>query len=82
MHGVICKHCHEYIPEDSRFCPKCGARLWIPPPANRPWQWIVALLLFAVIWSVVFRNELKVQLLDLRAQVSSALELITRAANL
>jgi hypothetical protein len=31
-------------------------------------------MLFALIWSVIFRNELKVQLLDLRAQVNSALK--------
>jgi hypothetical protein len=71
---VICRHCQDYIPEDSRFCPKCGIGLWIDPPANRPWRWIVVIFLFAFIWSVVVRKEFQVQLLDLRAQVYSALE--------
>ena len=31
---MICRHCRDYIPEDSRFCPKCGVRLWIPPVPN------------------------------------------------
>ena len=69
---MICRHCQDYIPEDSRFCPKCGVRLWTAPPTNRPWRWIVVIFLFVVIWSVVVRKEFQVQLLDLRAQVYSA----------
>ena len=71
---MICKHCQDYIPEDSRFCPKCGVRLWTAPPADRPWRWIVLTFLGAIIWSVVVRKEFQVQLLDLRAQVYNALE--------
>ena len=74
---MICRHCQDYIPNDSRFCPKCGIRLWIPPPANRPWRWIVVIFLVAVIWSRVVGKELKVQLqdqiLNLRAQANRAL---------
>ena len=70
---MLCKHCQSYIPEDSRFCPNCGVRLRITPPSNRPWGWIVVLFVFALIWSVVVSKEFQVQLLNLRAQVSSAL---------
>ena len=28
---MFCKHCQDYIPEDSRFCPKCGVRLRSEP---------------------------------------------------
>ena len=70
---MICEHCQSYIPADSRFCPKCGVRLWTPPLAKRPWRWIVLIFLCAVVWSVVVRKELEAQLLNLRAQVSSAL---------
>ena len=71
---MFCKHCQNCIPEDSRFCPKCGVRIrvYVPPP-DPPWLWICAIMLFALTWSVMFRNELKVQLLDLRAQISRVL---------
>jgi hypothetical protein len=70
---MICEHCQNYVPEDSRFCRRCGVRLWIDPRADRPWRWIVALFLFAIVSSVVFRDELKVQLLEFRAEVNRAL---------
>jgi hypothetical protein len=70
---MICKHCHDYIPEDSRFCPKCGVRIWIDVAPDPPWLWICTIMLFALTWSVMFRKELKVKILDLRAQVQSAL---------
>jgi len=41
--------------------------------SNRPWAWIAAIFLFALIWAVVVRKELPVQLLHVRAQVTSAL---------
>ena len=63
---MICKHCQDRIPEDSRFCPKCGARLGTQNASNRPWFWIVVLLLVAVIWVTVVREELQIQLLNLR----------------
>jgi hypothetical protein len=53
---MICELCQSYILEDSRFCPKCGVRLWTPPLAKRPWRWIILILLCAVIWSVVVRK--------------------------
>jgi hypothetical protein len=70
---MICRHCQEYILEDSHFCPKCCLRLRTLPAPNRPWRWIVLIFLCAVIWSVVVRKELEVQLLHLRAQVTSVL---------
>ncbi len=70
---MICRHCQDYLPDDSRFCPKCGVRLRTQVAPNRPWFWIVALLLFAVIWATVVNREFRVQLLNLRVQVNSAL---------
>jgi len=70
---MFCRHCHDYIPEDSRFCPKCGVRLWTAPPANRPWFWICTILLFAFIWATLAHKDFQAQLLNLRAQVHSTL---------
>ena len=57
---MICRHCQDYIPEDSRFCPKCGARFGTKIASNRPWFWIVALLLLAVICATAIREQLQV----------------------
>ena len=70
---MFCKQCQNYIPVDSLFCPDCGIRLGITPPSNRPWGWIAVVFVFGLIWSVVVRKEFRVQLLNLRAQVSGAL---------
>jgi hypothetical protein len=70
---MICKYCQDYIPEDSRFCPKCGARLGTSVAPDPPWFWICTIVLFALIWATVVRKELQVQLLNLRAQVSNVL---------
>jgi hypothetical protein len=70
---MICRRCLNYIPEDGRFCPKCGVRLRTQVPPTRPWRWIVLVLLCAVIWSRVVRKEFQEQLHHLRAQVNSAL---------
>jgi len=73
--SMICRHCQDYIPEDSRFCPRCGVRLKDGRVApQRPWPWIAALLLFALIWSVMARKELQVELLHLRAQVDRVVD--------
>jgi hypothetical protein len=61
-----------YSGRQQRFLPKCGERLSITPTANRPWGLILAIVLFALIWSVGFRKEFQDQLLQLRAQVKSA----------
>ena len=66
---MLCKHCQNYIPEDSRFCPKCGVRLRSEPAQAPPWLWICTILLFAVIWATHVRQDFKTQLLILRAQV-------------
>jgi len=70
---MICRHCRNYIPEDSRFCPKCGVRLRVDIAPGRPWFWICTILLFAVIWATLVRDELEVQFLNLRAQIHSVL---------
>ena len=70
---MICRHCRDHIPEDSRFCPKCGVRLRSEPAQDPPWLWICTILLFAVIWATLVRDELKVQFLNLRAQINSVL---------
>jgi hypothetical protein len=66
---MFCKHCHDYIPDDSRFCPKCGVRIPIDVAPDPPLLWICTIMLFAVIWSVVARKELQIQFLQLRVQV-------------
>jgi len=70
---MICRHCRDYIPEDSRFCPKCGVRIRVDVAPGRPWLWICTILLFAVIWATLVRDELEVQFLNLRAQINSVL---------
>jgi len=71
---MLCKHCQNYIPGDSRFCPKCGGRLLrTPVPSSRPWFWICTIMLFALIWATLVHEELEVQLLILRAQVDKVL---------
>ena len=70
---MYCKHCQNYIPEDSRFCPRCGVRLRSEPTQDPPWLWICTILLFAVIWATLVRDELEVQFLNLRAQINSVL---------
>ena len=70
---MICGHCQDYIPEDSRFCPKCGVRVRVDVAPDPPWLWICTIVLFALIWSVVARRELQVELLHLRAQINSLL---------
>jgi RNA polymerase subunit RPABC4/transcription elongation factor Spt4 len=42
---MICAQCHDYIPEDSLFCPHCGEKVTAP---TRPWFWIVAVSVFAL----------------------------------
>jgi hypothetical protein len=72
--GMICCFCRDHIPDDSLYCPKCGQRLRAPPPpTERPWGWILILSLIALIWSIVARDELAVQMLELRAQVNKVL---------
>jgi hypothetical protein len=73
---MICRHCRDYIPEDSRFCPKCGVRLATPIAPDRPWFWILTLFLFAVIWATLVHKEFQVQFLDLRAQIGRALDVL------
>jgi len=70
---MFCKHCQDYIPEDSRFCPQCGVRLRSEPAQDPPWLWICTIFLFAVIWATLVRDELEVQFLNLRAQINSVL---------
>ena len=70
---MFCKHCQNYIPEDSRFCPKCGVRIRVDVAQDPPWLWICTIMLFALIWSVVARKELQVELLHLRAQINNVL---------
>ena len=71
---MICRHCQDYIPEDSRFCPKCEVRLATPIAPKPPWLWIVTLFLFAVIWATLVRKEFQVRFLDLRAQIGRVLD--------
>jgi hypothetical protein len=70
---MLCKHCQNYIPEDSHFCPKCGVRLVTPAGPKRPWFWICTIMLFAFIWATLVHDELEVQLLNLRAQANKVL---------
>ena len=67
--AMICRHCRDYIPEDSRFCPKCGIRVRAPVAPQRPWFWIYVIFLFALIWATLVREDFQAQLLALRAQV-------------
>jgi hypothetical protein len=71
---MLCKHCQNYIPEDSRFCPKCGVRMRVDVAPDRPWFWICMVLLFSVIWATLVRDKLGVQFLNFRAQINNALE--------
>src|SRR4030095_11219752 len=37
---IVCEHCQDYVPTDSRFCPHCGEK-------NQSSPWIVAVLVMA-----------------------------------
>ena len=71
---MICRHCQDYIPDDSRFCPKCGVRIPVYVAPDPPWLWICTIMLFALTWAAVARKELQVELLYLRAQLDRVVD--------
>ena len=50
---MICRHCQDYIPPNSLFCPHCGARLksrtflWLRQRGQRFWEYVAIVLILA-----------------------------------